>query len=215
MTGRTGVVLTDLIYSNKTSQWNLGQYDFLLPLSGRDVKTTLNSKKFNRNRIKTVAIVLLIVSIFFGVYEAYAGTIAFNEIRALVSYFEQAPVVHLDQNAGQSHFGYYYLFPWSGSYLNAKQSAINTLYMMGIGYVISLFGNFLGQEFGVYLTASQVVAFIAGILYSAYDGASSINAVLVGAEWAGTDLCLSSLMILLNGVVVPIVLPLLVTFGSL
>ena len=131
-----------------------------------------------------------------------------DEVGTAVGYFEPGPAFNSDSSAGHSAFALYYYNPFSGSYHNGEKSMVNALYASGLGYVINLFGDFLGEEFGIYVTTAQVVAFVAETFYSMYSGATAINATLAGAEAAGIDLGLSTLDIIVEGFVVPVLLPL-------
>lgn len=195
------------------SQGHSGSYDFFLaPLEVQENKS-INQRKFNRKKIRLVATVLFVTTILFGIYAAYGGSVVLNEVGTAVSYFEPSPV-HSSVNIGQSNFVYYYFAPWGGSFHNALQSAINAIYATGIGYVINLFGNFMGQEFGIYFTTAQIVIFVATTLYSMFDGASAINATLLGAEAIGEDLGMSTLEIIMDGLVLPVLYPLIAIFGG-
>lgn len=190
-----------------SQQYGASYNFFLAPLEVLG-STNLKQMKFNRKKIRLVAMVLFVTALIFGIYAAYGGSAVLNEVGMAVSYFEPVPVVHSGLNAGRSAFIYYYFTPWSGSYNNALQSMINALYASGLGYVINLFGNFLGQEFGIYFTTAQVVVFVAETLYSMYDGATVVNATLLGAEAAGVDLGMTTIDIIVDGFVLPVLYPL-------
>lgn len=192
-----------------------GSYDIFLATQESQLNTNLKQKKFNQKRIRLVATVLFVTAIFLGVYAAYGGSIVLNEVGTAASYFEPSPVAHSVLGAGQSAFAYYYFAWWSPSHDNAIQSMINALYACGLGYVFNLFGNFLGQEFGIYLTTEQVVIFVAQTLYGMYEGATAVNAALAAAEGLNWDLGMTAIDIIVQGFVEPVLYPLIAVVASM
>ena len=68
----------------KNSQRYHGTYAFFLASNELQENTNLKQRRYNRKKIRLVAMVLFVTALLFGIYAAYSGTIVFNEVGTAV-----------------------------------------------------------------------------------------------------------------------------------
>ena len=135
-----------------------------------------------------MAIVLMVVSLFFGFYVVAGGSVILNEASNAVSYFEPTTA----EISGSSLFAYYLFSWWSPSYGNPQQSMINAIYAAGLGFILQGIADLIGVTLGYQpIAGAQLVAFVAGAfvaIYYAYSfyqiGASAAGAAITAGAGA-------------------------------
>ncbi|MHB1440799.1 MAG: hypothetical protein ACYCSO_08195 [Cuniculiplasma sp.] len=149
---------------NRRPKRHLESYDiFLVPEEIRE-SATVKLKKLNRKKIRTVAMVILVTTLFLGFYTAMGGSIVLNEVGIAASYFEPSPTVHYT-----TQFVYYLTAWWSPSHGNPQQSMVNAIYAAGLGFILQGVGYLIGVTLGYQpIAGQQLVAFVAGLLVGIY-----------------------------------------------
>lgn len=197
MTQSDLVVLPYSALGNIVPERNRVGYDILLAPQELQENMTVKLRKLNRKRIRSVAMVMLVATLFFRFYAAFGGSVVLNEIGTAVAHFEPAPVQH-----SSSQYMYYLVAWWSPSHGDKLQSMINAIYAVGLGWIITYVADLVNAAVGHQaLVGAQAVSFVAGLLVGVFYGASVGVAASEGAAESGVAITFSAAVLSALGIV--------------
>ncbi len=155
-------------------------------------KGEYNKKKYNRKKIAKIAIVLGVISLFFGAYTILPLGQIGNEFGMATQYFDKTG----NTNAVTSDYAYFYFSPLSPSYRNQQKSMINAIYGVGLGFIISGIAALVNKAVGHQtLKGESAVAFVGGFLLGLYGGVSGFTAATEAAAEAGVAMTVTSALV--------------------
>jgi hypothetical protein len=163
-----------------SQQYGASYNFFLAPLEVLG-STNLKQMKFNRKKIRLVAMVMLVIGLFFGFYAAFGGSFIASEYGLATTYFEHSNnviVTHVD-------IAYYYFAWWSPSHGNAQQSVINAIYASGLGFIINGVMYLVGEVTGGQpLSGTAAINFVAGFIVALFFNWGAQQALVVAVNEA-------------------------------
>lgn len=165
----------------------LRSHDIFLATEEMQESATVKQRKLNRKKIRMVAMVMLVTTLFFGFYTVMGGSIVLNEVGIAASYFEPSPAVHY-----APQFVYYLTAWWSPSQGNPQQSMLNAINAAGLGFIFQGVADLIGATLGYQpIAGQQLVAFTAALLVGIYYAwgiytvaASAANAAIAAGATA-------------------------------